>query len=567
MKKFLIVCLLITAGISVQAQERFWVFFTDKGAAVESRLESPEAFLSNQAISQKSEKGIAITASDLPVNPAYLEALKARNLDVVGTSRWLNAAIVDAPFARREEVETLVFVTGTRKVHTLVSNRSATGPLDFKEWLGRLRTMGDQDKFDYGESSLQNTMINIQALHNKGFSGRGVRVALFDSGFDGVDTVDVFDSLWVQKRVIAWYDFVDHDTTVFRSDSHGTQVLSTIAANLPGQMIGTAPHASFILCRTEDARSETQQEEHNWVAAMEWADSIGVDVIHSSLGYAEFDDAEESYSYKDMDGKTAIITRAAALAARKGIIVTTSAGNQGTDSWRYITAPCDADSVLCVGAVTRTGKRSVFSSFGPTSDGRVKPDVVALGSNTTVASPRNYITSSQGTSFSGPIIAGLAACLRQAHPKRSNIDIIQAVRLSADQYNFPDDEYGYGIPDAGKADSLLSKEKDLSSVVIDMTEKPLRGAPRVPKEEKKTVFASKPRSAVNVSANAVTVNTGNASLNQVEIIYGKQKVTLDPADLVRTGNQLTINSRYLIPGEYYLRIVTSEYEENVKFSK
>ncbi len=567
MKKLLIVCLLMTAGISVQAQERFWVFFTDKGEAVESQLQNPETFLSNQSIVQKSEKGIAITASDLPVNPAYLEALKAINLEVVGASRWLNAAIVDAPFARREEVETLAFVTGTRKVHTLVSNRSATSPLDAMAWMERLVPLGDQDKFDYGEASIQNTMINIQALHNKGFSGRGVRVALFDSGFDGVDTVDAFDSLWVQNRVIAWYDFVDGDTTVFRSDSHGTQVLSTIAANLPGQMIGTAPHASFILCRTEDARSETQQEEHNWVAAMEWADSLGVDVIHSSLGYSEFDDDEESYTYEDMDGNTAIITRAADMAASKGIIVTTSAGNEGTDSWRYITAPCDGDSVLCVGAVTRTGKRSVFSSYGPSADGRIKPDVVAMGSNTTVASPRNYITSSQGTSFSGPIIAGLTACLRQAHPQRSNIDIIQAVRLSADQYNFPDDEYGYGIPDAGKADSLLSSVQNLDEVVIDMTEKPLRGAPQPPKEEKKIAFASNPRTAVNVSSNAITVDSGNAGLEEVEVMYGKQKVTIDPADIVREGNQISINSRYLIPGEYYLRIVTSEYEENVKFSK
>lgn len=567
MKKLLIVCLFIAAGVSVHAQERFWVFFTDKGEETTCRLASPETFLSSMAIAKKSEKGIEITESDLPVHAAYVDALEARQLEVVSTSRWLNAAVVEAPFARREEVETLGFVRETRRVYTLVSNRSAADPEDLQQWMGEHLPKQGTNVFDYGEASIQNTMINIQALHNKGFSGRGVRVALFDSGFDGVDTVDAFDSLWVQNRVIAWYDFVDKDTTVFRSDSHGTQVLSTIAANLSGEMIGTAPHASFLLCRTEDARSETQQEEHNWVAAVEWADSMGADVIHSSLGYSEFDDDEDSYTYDDMDGNTAIITRAADMAASKGIIVTTSAGNEGTDSWHYITAPCDGDSVLCVGAVTRTGKRSSFSSFGPAADGRIKPDVVALGSNTTVASPRNYITSSQGTSFSGPIIAGMVACLRQAHPKRSNMDIIQAVRLSSDQFDFPDDEYGYGIPNAGMADSLLSNVQDLSSVVIGMAQKPDRGTPKKPKEEKKIEFAANPRSTVNVGGNAVTVDTGNASLVTVEVMFGKQKVTLDPADMVQEGNQQTISTKYLIEGEYYLHIVTGDYEENVKFSK
>ncbi len=567
MKKLLVVFLFIAMGTSTQAQERFWVFFTDKGNEIESQLEQPESFLSAEAINLKSEKGISITPSDLPVNGAYVSALEAQNLDVISTSRWLNAAVVEAPFARREEIETFAFVRDTRIVHTLVANRSAAGPLDEETLTAPISFKEESEPFDYGEALTQNTMINIQALHSKGFSGEGVRIALFDSGFDGVDTVDAFDSLWVKNRVIAWYDFVDDDTTVFRSDSHGTQVMSTIGANLPGEMVGTAPHASFILCRTEDARSETQQEEHNWVAALEWADSVGVDVIHTSLGYSKFDNEENSYSYEDMDGNTAIITRAADLAAKKGIIVTTSAGNEGTDSWHYITAPCDGDSVLCVGAVNSYGKRSVFSSFGPAADGRIKPDVVAMGSNTTVASPRNYITTSQGTSFSGPIIGGLVACLRQAHPKRSNMDIIQAVRLSSDQFVYPDEEYGYGIPDAGVADSLLTNVEDMGAVEIDMEDKPARGKPKTPKVEKVIEFTDNPRSAINVSGNSISVNTGDADLEAVEIRFGKQTVTLDPADATQVGNQQTFNIKYLMPGEYYLEIKTSEYEENVKFSK
>lgn len=567
MKKLLVVFLFIAMGSSAQAQERFWVFFTDKGNEIECQLEQAETFLSTEAISLKAEKGIPITASDLPVNGAYVSALKAQNLDVISTSRWLNAAVVEAPFARREEVETFAFVRDTRIVHTLVANRSAAGPLDEETLTAPISFKEESEPFDYGEALTQNTMINIQALHSKGFSGEGVRIALFDSGFDGVDTVDAFDSLWVKNRVIAWYDFVDDDTTVFRSDSHGTQVMSTIGANLPGEMVGTAPHASFILCRTEDARSETQQEEHNWVAALEWSDSVGVDVIHTSLGYSKFDNEENSYSYEDMDGNTAIITRAADLAAKKGIIVTTSAGNEGTDSWHYITAPCDGDSVLCVGAVNSYGKRSVFSSFGPAADGRIKPDVVAMGSNTTVASPRNYITTSQGTSFSGPIIGGLVACLRQAHPKRSNMDIIQAVRLSSDQFVFPDEEYGYGIPDAGVADSLLTNVEDMGSVEIDMEDKPARGKPKAPKVEKVIEFADNPRSTINVSGNSISINTGEAELETIEIRFGKQTVTLDPVDATQVDNQQTFNIKYLMPGEYFLKIKTSEYEENVKFSK
>ncbi|MEZ4687971.1 MAG: S8 family serine peptidase [Bacteroidia bacterium] len=370
------------------------------------------------------------------------------------------------------------------------------------------------------------------------------------------------------NKSVAWWDFVDNDSTVFREDDHGTNVMSTIGANLPGEMVGMAPHATFILARTEDAGSETKQEEHNWVAALEWADSIGVDVIHSSLGYSEFDQGIGDYTYDDMDGNTAVITRAADLAARKGIIVTTSAGNEGSGSWHYITAPCDGDSVLCAGAINKRYRPSSFSSWGPSSDGRVKPDVTALGSRTTVASRRNYITASDGTSFSGPLIGGLVTCLVQAHPDRSNIDIIEAVRMSGDQYNAPDDRFGYGVPDAAFADSLLSNVKNIAAAKIEgrTGENRPGGAPAEKKAsaEKVIVFADNPQSTVTIDKKSIIISTPKM-IRSFKLMRGEQEVVLNPKNVKEDANEVIIKKKYLLPGEdYYLNIKTGSYEENIK---
>ncbi|RMG21996.1 MAG: hypothetical protein D6730_17230, partial [Bacteroidetes bacterium] len=425
-------------------------------------------------------------------------------------------------------------------------------------------------KLDYGQASLQNEMINIPALHEKGFTGRGVRIALFDAGFRDAHRMQAFDSLRKDGRLLAFYDFVaNSDSSLFHADDHGTEVMSTIVANLPGQMIGTAPHASVVLCRTEDASSETRQEEYNWVRALEWVDSIGVDIIHTSLGYHDFDRPEEDYAYSDLDGNTAVISRAADMAAAKGILVTTSAGNEGVSRWRHITAPCDADSVLCIGSVNKSGKYSSFSSIGPTADNRIKPDVVAMGSRTTVFTSGDRLTQSDGTSFSAPIVAGMVACLKQAHPNRSHLDIIQAVRLSADQYLFPDEKYGYGIPDAAKADSLLSHVQDLSTVQIVMAEKPRRGKPRVKPQQMEVAFTAHPRSKVDIQPHRLLVQTeGSAVIEEVYLQYGKQKLTFDPADIQISASKAAFNTDYLLRGKtpYYLYIKTDQYEERIPLS-
>ncbi|MEL7340620.1 MAG: S8 family serine peptidase, partial [Bacteroidota bacterium] len=326
MKRICIFLSLICFAALLPAQDHLWVFFTDKGEDASLRLQSPETFLSAEAIARKQRQGIHLSEQDLPVHSAYLQALKVEGMEIVSTSRWFNAAVIRRS-PKAGELMTLDFVRGVKTVGVLVQTEADDAVAD-TESLAVEPLRGTP--LMYGRARHQNDMLTIAPLHERGISGRGVRIAVFDAGFKGADTIEAFDSLRTQNRLIAVRDFVDNDDEVYHASAHGTHVLSTIAANMPGKMVGMAPHVSVLLARTEDARSETRQEEHNWVKAVEWADSIGVDIIHSSLGYALFDTDEESYEYSNMDGNTTIITRAADMAAARGIIETVSAGNEGS---------------------------------------------------------------------------------------------------------------------------------------------------------------------------------------------------------------------------------------------
>lgn len=277
-------------------------------------------------------------------------------------------------------------------------------------------------------------------------------MAVFDAGFPYMDQIPAFQALFQEGRYLTGYDFVAGDSSIFGDNSHGTQVASVIVANDENiGYLGGAPEVTLLLARTEDALSETRLEEWNWARAAEWADSIGIHIIQSSLGYSTFDNPAENYTYADMNGQTAIITRAARTAARKGILVITSAGNEGASSWRYITAPADADSVIAAGAVNSSGQIAPFSSRGPTADGRIKPDLVALGWGTYIVGLSGSVQQASGTSFSAPLLSALAACLWQAFPEAHAQEIRQALLRSASQADSPDTIYGYGIPDGRKA--------------------------------------------------------------------------------------------------------------------
>jgi len=309
----------------------------------------------------------------------------------------------------------------------------------------------NENDLEYGMSINQIKMMNGHILHNMGFKGEGMQIAVLDAGFYRVDSLPAFDSLWANDQILGTKDFVRGGEVSFNTSQHGMQVLSTMGGYLPGKLIGTAPKANYWLLRSEDASTEYIIEEFNWARAAEYADSVGADVVNTSLGYSDFNDKTQSHRYQDLDGNTTPISRAADWAAERGMLVVVSAGNEGYSSWSYITAPADADSIITVGAVSASGEYAYFSSVGYTPDGRIKPDVVAQGLWSVVQGTSGNASVSNGTSFSAPILCGAVTCLWQSHPDISNMDIKKALIASGHQYTNPDSLLGYGIPDFGKA--------------------------------------------------------------------------------------------------------------------
>lgn len=418
--------------------------------------------LSAQAIQNRKVQGISLDDKDIPVNPLRVQELgRHPGIEVRGSSRWLNAVFVQTSLS--PDSLDILFPWITRKIHTQYRTMAVQGNEPVEITGPAPKTAGD-----YGFANVQTVQIGLDCLHDKGFTGENVKVAIFDSGFRNADQITAFDSLRAENRLLQVYDFVNQDQGIYDEDSHGLHVFSVMAARRPGLFKGSAWKSSYILARTETVFSETTAEETNWIMALEWADSLGTQVIQSSLGYNLYDGGAGSYTYADLDGKTAPITLAAAAAVSRGIILVVSAGNEGSNSWMYVTVPADADTLLAVGSVNSTGQRPGYSSIGPTADGRIKPDVVALGENTAVVSSSGNISSSSGTSFAAPLIAGMGACLRQAHPSIPGWVIMDAIRASGDQASVPDNQKGYGIPQGCRADSILqlytSAQKNVSEL-------------------------------------------------------------------------------------------------------
>jgi serine protease AprX len=443
---FFFPCLLLHAQPSGEA--RYWVYFSDKAGTAYSLLK-PEEFLSPAALDRREKYGISLDQSDLPVNKSYVEEVRRRGHKVFHLSKWFNAALILADSSQSVALGKLPFI---EKVEYVGPKLAKSKKRSIK---ARKRTIGNQyspSENHYGYGALQIGMVRGHILHLLGYRGKGMRVGVFDGGFSNVDIMPFFDSLRAEGRLIPGRDFVDADDWLYESSQHGSQVLSTMGANLPGLFVGTAPDATYLLCKTEDTRRESWTEECNWIAAAEWADSAGVDIITSSLGYTTFSEKWMNYAYKDMNGRTSRVTRGAEMAFSKGMIVVNSAGNEGNSKWRHIGAPADAPNVFAIGAVDPEGNKAPFSSLGPSYDGRIKPNVSAMGHGVIVASISTCnVVPSSGTSFSAPLTAGMVTSLWQAFPDRSNAEILQAIEETASLAEKPNDQLGFGIPDFWQA--------------------------------------------------------------------------------------------------------------------
>ena len=474
MKKYILIAIVIFCNLqNATAQSRYIVRFKDKGTSPFS-FSNPTVYLSNRAIQRRVRYGIAIDSMDLPVTPRYVDSVRlAGVVTILNTSKWLNQVTIRTidPIAL-SKINSLPFVLSTN----VAANRTAINdepinkiletvediPLAQSPSVARLTT----DVYSYGSANNQVKIHQGEFLHNHGFRGEGMQVSVLDAGFYHYLTLPTFDSVRLNNQIINIYDFVANEASVDEDNSHGMNCLSTIAANMPGVFMGTAPKANFCLYRTEDVASETRIEEHNLAAGLERADSIGVDVCSISLGYNTFDIAAQNYTYADMNGNTTMSAIAADIAAKKGMLPVVAAGNEGAKPWRFLISPGDADSALTVGAVNNAGVVASFSSYGPASNGKIKPNLAAVGQGAIVASPSTGLpVNSNGTSFATPNLAGLTTCLWQAFPEYNNMTVLDALQKSASKSTAPDDRVGYGIPDMKKAFVLLQKKSYTENIV------------------------------------------------------------------------------------------------------
>lgn len=537
MFRVLFLCLLITVSVSAQTTHKYFIRFTDKNGSAFS-VNDPASFLSPKAIARRDKQNIPVIEEDLPVNSSYIDNVIATGATILTRSKWFNGVTIECDSAVLSSVLSLPFVVSSTNVFRL----GFTGqPKKLSNGLPLSSSpMMRTSAFTYGDSYNQIHLMNGEFLHDAGYTGQGMLIAVLDAGFYHVDQLSVFESLRNQNNIVATWDFVSGDSSVYEDATHGMSVLSTIAGNAPGSLIGTAPQSSFLLLRSEDEGSENIIEEYNWNAAAEYADSAGADVISSSLGYTTFDNPSDDHTYADMDGDHCPSSIAADIAASKGILVINSAGNSGSNSWHYIGAPSDGDSVISIGAVDSTGNYIYFSSYGPSYDGDVKPNVAAKGFQSTIANQFGGISKGNGTSFACPILAGSATCLWQAFPFAPVMQIKEAIERSANCYRAPNDSLGYGIPDFRIARYFLSN----GNFNLPATDEVLGVYPNPFSETINIRFYSATTQNIDVELiNSIGQKMGNVSTN----ISGGYI------------NTISINPNpVLASGIYFIRIVTGE---------
>ncbi|MFV8375412.1 S8 family serine peptidase [Flavobacterium sp. LB1P71] len=442
-KIYLLLFLFITSiGFS---QEDAWVYFNTKPNS-QSYISTPLLMLSQRALDRRTNQNIVLDFKDVPVESSYVSQVKAvAGITVKAKSKWLNAIHVRGTQAIINSLKTFPFVTKVDFADKLLNQ---TGKITKSTKIKKV-TKSKKTKIDYayGTSANQIQMLNGQLLHQHNYTGAGKIIAVLDAGFPGVNTAQPFQRLRDNNQILGGYNFVLRNPDFYTGASHGTSVLSSMGGYKENSLVGTAPDASYYLFITEDDTSENPVEESLWVEAAERADSLGVDIINTSLGYFEYDKSTYNHTYSEMNGTTAFISRGAEIAFSRGMIVVVSAGNSGGTADPYIAVPADAVSVIAVGAVKSSEVLASFSSIGPSSDGRIKPDVMAQGQSDVLSDEFGNIVYANGTSFSSPIMAGMIACLWQANPSKTNIEIRQLIIKSADRYTVPDNQYGYGIPD------------------------------------------------------------------------------------------------------------------------
>lgn len=410
-------------------------------------LSQPQLFLSAKSLERRRRQGISVDSLDLPVGQAYVEEIERRaHVSVVSRSRWNNSVVaLTRDTTALDRLRQLPFVTAARLVWISPDSIPEHGPRP--KWHSELELRDTTIHSPYGGAAHQLEMLGGTTLHARGFRGQGMTIAVLDAGFMNADLIPALRDI----RLVGFADFVvPHSRSIFTEMEHGTQVLSTMAVNKPGIYVGAAPEAEYWLLRCEDQLSEQPVEEDYWAAAAEYADSVGCDILSSSLGFTQYDAPFGRYAYWQQDGRSSLISRTASLVASRGMVLVNSAGNEGMSAWKKITFPADADDMLSVGAVTPERRNAGFSSLGPTADGRVKPDVMAQGSPTMVVTERGTLTAAQGTSFACPLVAGLTACLWQEHLQLTARQIVQLVRSLSDNAQHPDNVFGYGIPDFGR---------------------------------------------------------------------------------------------------------------------
>jgi len=456
---FVSIVLLSQLSFSQSQVNRYFIYFTDKSSeSYPYSINNPEAFLTQKAIDRRTKQSIPINVTDLPVVPAYVQQLREGGIDVFFTSRWLNGALVNADTTLIGEISQYAFVDSVAWIaDTTVLSNSFEEPESPESFDPPISMNGD--------SNIQLGMLGAFFMHAEDIKGQGMLIAVLDNGYTGVNQFSPFQHLWENNRILATKDFVQNSGNVYQYGDHGTSVLSIISANYEsevGDMIGIAPEADYILCVTEENGSEDRVEEYNWLLGAEYADSLGADVINASLGYRTFDITEHDYISEDLEGLTSVSSWAANMAAKKGIIVVTSAGNSGRRNppGNLISHPADAAKILTVGSVDPNFERSDFSSIGPTADGRMKPEIAAFGDATTVVRGSGAIERGSGTSFASPLIAGFAACIWQLNPERNVNEVIAAMKNSGHLAHSPDNLLGWGVPNYAYA-------KDVKALNID----------------------------------------------------------------------------------------------------